>query len=347
MLRKTLILVAAVLATLALAETALRLAGLEVDDRLHELRKYVALMELDAEGGYFRHPRDASFKLWGAPAYFNSLGMRDREPELPKPAGRFRILLLGDSIAVGQGVTQDDSFPYRIRDSLSAPSVDIVTAAVAGWNTSEQRRFLETEIDRLEPDLVVLLYVRNDRELDNIYRREMVAGRSGAQRWHHRTVATSRLYEWGTFFHRRTFYRPSREALQAVAFMKNQLVPDPFARTDRGWLASRNELGRINVLLRRNGTDLAIFLYDVGGGRFRPPAKAMRRLSEFGKAKDLPVYDTSPFFAGQGVRVTMLLPLLDPHLTPRGNQLMADGVIDTLCKDGFLPSVARCPGPPL
>src|SRR5437867_8110011 len=43
----------------------------------------------------------------------NSQGLRDDEVSIPKPRGRLRILVLGDSVAYGMAVSRNKTFPNR------------------------------------------------------------------------------------------------------------------------------------------------------------------------------------------------------------------------------------------
>lgn len=49
----------------------------------------------------------------------NSLGFRDRDHEIEKPPGVFRIVGIGDSFTYGVGASQDATFLARIEATLS------------------------------------------------------------------------------------------------------------------------------------------------------------------------------------------------------------------------------------
>lgn len=96
----------------------------------------------------------------------NSLGYRDREHPVAKPAGVFRIAVLGDSIAAGYRVARtEDTFPALLeaalrRDGLNA---EVLNFGVTGYNTSQEVETLRTRALRFDPDLVILAYCHNDR----------------------------------------------------------------------------------------------------------------------------------------------------------------------------------------
>src|SRR5689334_19197054 len=65
----------------------------------------------------------------------NSLGLRGREVVVPKPAGCYRVLVLGDSFTFGWGVELRDSWHARMARELQAPdgrSLEVIDAGVPG-----------------------------------------------------------------------------------------------------------------------------------------------------------------------------------------------------------------------
>src|SRR5436309_1458419 len=48
----------------------------------------------------------------------NSQGFRGRETDIPKPAGRFRIVTIGDSLTLGWGVGDNETFSARLEQLL-------------------------------------------------------------------------------------------------------------------------------------------------------------------------------------------------------------------------------------
>jgi lysophospholipase L1-like esterase len=98
----------------------------------------------------------------------NSRGYRGFEHELEKPAGTFRIVVIGDSVAEGHGVALDDTFPKIIERRLNDFSTDlqveveVITLARSGYTTSQELFVLEHEAFEYSPDLIVWSYVLND-----------------------------------------------------------------------------------------------------------------------------------------------------------------------------------------
>ncbi len=98
----------------------------------------------------------------------NSLGCRDREWTVEKPAGTRRIAFVGDSYTYGWGVERvEDRFPDLIQarfDSASPGRVEVMNVAKPGWDTSAELTPIADMIARYGVDEIVLCYVPNDIE---------------------------------------------------------------------------------------------------------------------------------------------------------------------------------------
>ena len=93
----------------------------------------------------------------------NALGFRDTDHPLEKPAGVFRIAVIGDSVAMGQGVRPQESFAKVLEQKLrdDGASVEVLLLAVTGYSTSQELPLLEMAY-RFHPDLILWTYVLND-----------------------------------------------------------------------------------------------------------------------------------------------------------------------------------------
>jgi len=125
-------------------------------------------------------------RLWGlspgvrqngtVTATVNALGMRGAEPDLPKPAGRLRLLLVGDSTWFGHGVADDATFSARLEAGLRAQGldVDVLNGGVPGYSTEQSRLFLEERGWSLEPDLLLVGNVWSDNNVDPYHDRDLL-----------------------------------------------------------------------------------------------------------------------------------------------------------------------------
>lgn len=95
----------------------------------------------------------------------NQQGMRDdREFAHEKPAGVKRIVSLGDSYTIGYEVDADETFSAVLERELADAGyeVQVLNAGVSGFSNAEEALYLERELLRYDPDVVVLSFFIND-----------------------------------------------------------------------------------------------------------------------------------------------------------------------------------------
>lgn len=88
-----------------------------------------------------------------------------RGPEVREPKRGPRVVVYGDSLVMADSVDLDDTFVERLASRLreDVADVEVVNAGVTGYGPDQVCLKLEREVDRLAPDLVVLvLCAHND-----------------------------------------------------------------------------------------------------------------------------------------------------------------------------------------
>ncbi len=101
----------------------------------------------------------------GAEVAINARGFRGAIPAMPKPPDVERILMLGDSEALGPKLRDDETLAARLEDSLGARlgrRVEVVNFGVEGYDTEQETRLFELRGAALTPDVVILYFVSND-----------------------------------------------------------------------------------------------------------------------------------------------------------------------------------------
>ena len=114
----------------------------------------------------FRHKPSWEKRYGDVLVTYNERGLRDR-PILPKAAGEYRILALGDSVTFGWGVPQNQIFTFRLEQLLQGRlqrPVRVINSGVGGYNTVQELTYFKQEGITFQPDLVMLTYVQNDIE---------------------------------------------------------------------------------------------------------------------------------------------------------------------------------------
>jgi lysophospholipase L1-like esterase len=107
----------------------------------------------------------------------NSLAFRGPEVAMPKPAGVFRILVLGESLTFGWGVEYEETYGQRLREALEERGlfggrVEVVIAATPGYTSHQGLLLLERTGFSLQPDLVTVPYVVNDVDRLRFFRND-------------------------------------------------------------------------------------------------------------------------------------------------------------------------------
>ncbi len=95
----------------------------------------------------------------------NRWGMRDRDRNLEKPPGEYRIALLGDSIVEAAQVQPDEVVNIRLEKLLAdggRKNTEVPAFGIAGIGTTQELLLYQTKVRQFHPDLVVLSFVDND-----------------------------------------------------------------------------------------------------------------------------------------------------------------------------------------
>ncbi len=94
----------------------------------------------------------------------NSFGMRGPETTLEKPSGTIRIALLGDSVAHGGNVGQEETTPVILESLLraSGEKVEVLNFSVASYALREYAIVAEKKAANFSPDLFLVGLCVND-----------------------------------------------------------------------------------------------------------------------------------------------------------------------------------------
>jgi hypothetical protein len=97
----------------------------------------------------------------------DSLGFRGADFARQKPAGQWRVLMLGDSYVYGDFVDDNQTFPFQLEKRLRRACGDaLVINAGLGGTTIIDHAFMMQRALALQPDFVVLVFVVDD--FDNL-----------------------------------------------------------------------------------------------------------------------------------------------------------------------------------
>ncbi len=94
--------------------------------------------------------------------------------EIPAPSEKIRIVGLGNSCTFGWRTSEDKIYLGMLEKLINAdsalPQVEIINAGIPGYSSFQGQKFYLSDISRLEPDIVLMMFGWNDQwaAADNI-----------------------------------------------------------------------------------------------------------------------------------------------------------------------------------
>ena len=113
-------------------------------------------------------PSKTNEYTWGHLVNYNRFYFRERDFKTPKPAGIYRIMVLGDSFTFGTGLSTDERYTQLIEDRLNKESppnnlkFEVLNFGFEGVPTVYERDILLYGIEKMEPDLIIVGFTVND-----------------------------------------------------------------------------------------------------------------------------------------------------------------------------------------
>ena len=144
-----------VLMAIGAGEALVRVATMDQRNYVIEMWRYAGLLKRPSADPAIGHEHipNRSARLQNADISINSLGMRGPEP---KSGARRRIAVIGDSLALGWGLSERDTLRGQLQAALPA-DVDVVNDGVGNMNLSQIAAHWSRTNARLPVDTVILL----------------------------------------------------------------------------------------------------------------------------------------------------------------------------------------------
>jgi hypothetical protein len=122
--------------------------------------------------------------LFGHPFTTNSQGMRDREYSVEKPAGIYRIAVLGSSIDMGWGIGTEECYVSLLEGWLNAHSAkrglarrfEVLNFAVAAYSPLQRLEAYRRKVREFQPDMVIYSATMLDTRLMEIHLCDLFRG---------------------------------------------------------------------------------------------------------------------------------------------------------------------------
>lgn len=114
----------------------------------------------------FHHKPNKQGHFYGVEIKTNSLGLRDYEYSIEKPKNKNRIILLGDSFALGWGVPFESTCSKQLEKMLNQDQnkYEVINMGTGNFNTTMEVELFKLKGLQLSPEMVVLMYFVNDVE---------------------------------------------------------------------------------------------------------------------------------------------------------------------------------------
>jgi lysophospholipase L1-like esterase len=113
--------------------------------------------------------RDGEFEYKGARVRTNNAGFRSERSYVPKPAGVFRVVCLGDSFVFGEAGLEEDrlcdqmeAFYREHGVRVGARRVEVYSLGLPSWTLLQEARYLTRRLSEYDPDVVLVLSTAND-----------------------------------------------------------------------------------------------------------------------------------------------------------------------------------------
>ena len=282
----------------------------------------------------YAKPHVRAFMPGGAFYRTNRHGFRGREYAARKPAGVFRVVIVGDSVTMGFGVAENEAYPALLETALNAGAAgkavryEVLNLGVPGAHLGVVAPRLEGSSLRFDPDLIVYGWTVNDIEGDG-YRKTTPSPEEMGRRM--QALAASPF---------------ARSALVRVVqlhwwALRDVTIPPPdsyvhevrwnYFHNAEAWADFSSGLDRLARVQEERRVCVAVFLHThLYALNFLHPIRAIyRRVEEAARERGLLVIDSFDAHRGRAAR-PMWVGAMDPHPNPRGHRILGEALFDGL-----------------
>ena len=246
---------------------------------------------------------------------FNDMGCRGRNYAIPKGPDTFRILALGDSVTMGVGVHEQDTFSAVMERQLNQQAKDqgdkrryeVINCGVSGWATREERLYYELYGKNYQADAVLLTMVYNDTRS---WLEDLKLG------YAKRPSPKGELFESVDFINRKTAQSPPQDF--SVVVKELQLL--------------RRQLAEKNIPL------VIQFFSGYSNETHKELTKAVTKALA---GSDIAMLDTSETASTRFNYPSLLVHTLDYHPNELGHHYAAEQLIKLLTEKKIIPPLGK------
>ncbi len=267
----------------------------------------------------------------------NSFGFRGREYTQVPGEDVFRIVLIGDSVAMGQRVPEADIYSSVLEESLNAGAssrrAEVLNLAVSGYSIHDSVQRLTTLGLRLKPDLVVYGYTTNDI-LGPAYRRSFKRFAFDRQRRRMERFAQSRSYVLRLAWPRIQSLIELRSPPKGSHLFEEF---DNYFNNEPAWRGFVRGFDRLADIQTSVGVPVVVFLHTrlFYLNLFHPYRRIYDKVADAAESRGLLVVRSLDEFRGHNGR-SLWAGDADPHPNPTGHAILARALEKGLRRQGLL-----------
>ncbi len=350
-IRNFLLLVASLIISLGVAELALRLWNPPLaQPRLVQIHRPSPTYDWELI------PDSAGVGGLGETIRINAHGMRDRELSREKPAGGWRVAVLGDSFTFGMSVDLEDTYGKRLENLLRSrvTTTEVLNFGVIGYGLWQFRIQLEQQVMPWEPDVVVLGLF-----LDDIVQ-SIPPSQQGKPGWTgHNPFARNARKQASAFYLVNTLrnleklletryrYRRGHGYLEGIDKRKQELARErsqhAYSKAQYGtlpgayYLRFSEGLEAMGDWAAAQGIALLVAYIPDASQLGEPQRQHINRfLARETRRLGIPFVDVTPRIeAYPDARELYLFPL-DAHTSPRGHEMIAQALFELLSREKLI-----------
>lgn len=272
---------------------------------------------------------------------YNRLGFNMPERPAAKPAGAWRIAVVGDSFTEGYGVdSQGDAFPNKteklLRERLRRDDVEVWNCGTGGYNVDQVFLMLSCIVTNFSPDAVIYGFCFNDYWGPNYFLSGQAAQPAGAE-----TMSEARIGILDRIKQLRTVMLV-KDLYDKIHYRTKGYLPVFMDRKTGypSWMAMKNRIAEMRDFCQARGWPFAVCLMPMPQFVYVNDQQnlALHDLRDFLSKKDIPFVDTTPILRQH--KEEKLFVYSDNHPNSRGHELIAEELTQWIMtnRTAFLPA---------
>jgi lysophospholipase L1-like esterase len=291
---------------------------------------------------YEHIPNQYAFTI-DKPFVTNTMGFRDDREVPANKNGEFRIFSLGDSVAVGLGVSVEHTYVRQLEKLLDhhQKRVRVINAAVASYSTWQEVDLLKEKGIQFQPDIVLLAFYWNDLYIKPVPIVPLPKNLSGDQQ--DAALKYLRLLKRSALL---LFLRERTQILllkisPTFDWTHQEMIYEGASSPylEQAYTEVGTSLEEFGSLAREHAfVPILIILPIPGQVRHLDAPKYMQeRIGEMAKKAGLHTLDVLPSLQrAYAANPDLFIPWDNTHFSPRGHQVMAETLQQYLLTHGWI-----------